>query len=466
MNQEFGRRLVEKYPGSSPFNGMSGILAVNNYTHLTYNASWKINTIQQTFGGLQKRYDIRNLTLQISNGPNSIIIKTDPDLPEKSLFTFVDIPAISVTAQRVWEKKGSRQGAPQPLKDILNDAYAHSLAGRDNMRMDKLAESMLTNEETRQLVLRTADKIYTAQAVQSASATVPSAPSVSPTTMQQPAPPQVKPSSNLFNLLPWYFWPAIVVIGGLKAFTSGQRRPRPKSNAGRDKTGDFSIGERKAAKDFYRSTSLEETVPAVSSSSRHQVANGWTSEILSTLEWKRFETVCAEYFRLTGYVAKETSFGADGGIDIWVYKQGDERPFGIVQCKAWNASKVDVTKVRELCGVMVDQKVANGMLITPGVFTRDALAFAVEKPIRMISGENFLAKIMQLSEEKQLALLTIALEGDYWTPTCSRCGIKMVLRQGVGGKKRFWGCVNYPKCKATLGYKPEVVSSVAGAEWD
>lgn len=469
LDQEFGRRLNEKYPGSSPFNGMSGILAVNNYTHLTYNASWKINTIQQTFGGLQKKYDIRNLILQISNGPNSISIKTDPDFPEKSLFTSVDIPAISITAQRVWEKKVNRQETAQPLKDILNDAYAYTLAGRDNMRMDKLAERMLTNEETRQLVLRTADKIYTAQRVQAASASMQSAPLIAPIAASRPVPTplQAKPSFNLFKLLPWFFLPAIVVIGGLKAMSSGrQRYIQPKRNPLRDKSGDFPMGGMKTSKDSSHSGSLEKIVPVASSLPRHQVANGWTPEILSALEWKRFETVCAEYLRLIGYDPKETKIGADGGVDIWIYKQGDDRPFGIVQCKAWNSYKVGIKPVRELYGVMAAEKVANGLFITSGVFTSEAIAFAEGKLMSMFSGHEFLSKIKQLSDENQKTLLTIALEGDYRTPTCPQCGIKMVLRQGNGQSKSFWCCVKYPKCKATLGYKPDVGVPIARSDWD
>lgn len=37
------------------------------------------------------------------------------------------------------------------------------------------------------------------------------------------------------------------------------------------------------------------------------------------------------------------------------------------------------------------------------------------------------------------------------TPTCKRCGTKMVLRDGPHGK--FYGCPNYPSCTYTLDYK-------------
>jgi restriction system protein len=446
LNQEFARRLNIKYPGSK-YHSSFGVLAVNNYSLLTFDSSWKVTTIQQTFGSLQKKYDFRNLALQISNGPNSIGIKLDPDRPEKAFYTFVDIPAISVTAQRVWEKKGNKKGIPQPLKDILNDAYAYSLVGRDNMRMDKLAESMVTDEATRQLVLRIADEIYTAQVAPAASA-------VPPIAKQHPTPPQAKPSPSLFKLIPWYLWLAIIAIAVLKALTSGrQRRPQPKRNTVWDKTGDFSMSERKAAKNSSHSPRQKEPAPVVLSTLQHKVVNEWTPEILSALEWKRFETVCAEYLRLIGFDPKETRIGADGGVDIWIYKEGDDRPFGIVQCKAWNTYKVGIKPVRELYGVMSAEKVANGLFITSGTFTSEAMTFAEGKLITLFSGQEFLSKIKSLTEKDQATLLNIATAGDYRTPTCPQCGIKMTLRQGVDGKRAFWGCIKFPKCRSTLVYK-------------
>ena len=179
----------------------------------------------------------------------------------------------------------------------------------------------------------------------------------------------------------------------------------------------------------------------------------WSLDVLVSLEWKRFETVCAEYFRLIGYDPKETRIGADGGVDIWVYKQGNEKPFGIVQCKAWSTYKVGIKPIRELFGVMAAEGVNNGMFITSGEFTKEALEFAEGKRLRLISGEIFLDYIGKLPPEKQKDLLDLALEGDYGTPTCPQCGIKMTLRRAKGSGKEFWGCLRYPRCKATLVFK-------------
>ncbi len=182
----------------------------------------------------------------------------------------------------------------------------------------------------------------------------------------------------------------------------------------------------------------------------------WSLAVLTRLEWKRFETVCTEYLKLIGHNAKETRIGADGGVDIVVHKDGQEKPVAIVQCKAWNAYKVGVKPMRELFGLMAAERVTTGMFITSGDFTSEAIEFAQGKRLRLINGDKLLNGIKKLSDEKQSQLLDIALEGDYTTPTCPRCGVKMKLRaakKGANSGNKFWGCVNYPKCRSTLVYK-------------
>jgi len=184
----------------------------------------------------------------------------------------------------------------------------------------------------------------------------------------------------------------------------------------------------------------------------------WNESILPSIEWKRFEVVTKKYLLMTGYEARETKIGADGGVDIRVTKTGNEGFEGIIQCKAWNTYKVGVKPVRELFGVMAAEKVTRGMLITSGSFSFKAEEFAKGK-IMLISGAKFLELIRKLPEEKQQKLLEIALEGDYRTPTCPQCDLKMILRKGKKGKNpgsQFWGCVRYPRCRQRLVYKDQV----------
>jgi restriction system protein len=179
--------------------------------------------------------------------------------------------------------------------------------------------------------------------------------------------------------------------------------------------------------------------------------DSWSLAALRALEWKRFELLCAKYYEAVGFKSETLRCGADGGIDIKLYKIDPAKPLAIAQCKAWNSQPVGVKEVRELLGVMVHEKVGRGIFITTGSYTSDAKEFGDSNPIQLLDGEAFLKKIQELGEGGQASLLQFALDGDYSTPSCASCGIKMVRREGRKGA--FWGCLNFPKCRSTFAIK-------------
>lgn len=175
----------------------------------------------------------------------------------------------------------------------------------------------------------------------------------------------------------------------------------------------------------------------------------WSINLLQSLEWKRFEILCKEYLSEKGCEARMSRVGADGGIDFTVHSPNQEKPIALGQCKAWNSYKVGVKPVRELFGVMAAERVPNGIFLTTGRFTEEALTWSQGKPLQLVNGDEFIKLIHQLPEDKQARLLKVATAGDYKTPTCPQCDIKMVLRTSRKGKAKgstFWGCRNYPKC--------------------
>lgn len=177
----------------------------------------------------------------------------------------------------------------------------------------------------------------------------------------------------------------------------------------------------------------------------------WTLELLRQLEWKRFEELCAAYFHELGLRAETIRCGADGGIDAKLFKGDSNEPESIIQCKAWNTRPVGVKPVRELFGVMAHEKVAKGIFLTTGSYTQEARSFAQEKSLFLVDGEKLLGMIKKLTEEARQRLLILATKGDYTTPTCPSCGVKMVKRSGGG--KLFWGCINFPSCRQTFAIK-------------
>ena len=176
----------------------------------------------------------------------------------------------------------------------------------------------------------------------------------------------------------------------------------------------------------------------------------WSLELLKHLEWRRFEELCVAYFEALGFSAQISHSRTDGAVDIGLCAAGAERAAILVHCQAWNAYRVGVKPVRELRAAMTSAGAADGVLITSSRFTQEAVALAARENIELIDGAGFLAKLAALAPEKNLGLLRFATQGDFLTPTCPRCSIKMISRSSTHEGRRFWGCPNYPRCKQTL----------------
>jgi restriction system protein len=176
----------------------------------------------------------------------------------------------------------------------------------------------------------------------------------------------------------------------------------------------------------------------------------WSKELLDALEWKRFELLCAGYFETLGFKSKVAREGADGGVDIHLYANGSSTPSIVVQCKAWKTYKVGIKPIRELLGVMTAAQVSEGIFVTTGSYTAEARECAAANHIDLIDGEDLLRKIAASRPEDHAALLKLATAGDFTTPTCPSCGIKMVERVAQKTGDKFWGCTRFPACRLTL----------------
>lgn len=180
-------------------------------------------------------------------------------------------------------------------------------------------------------------------------------------------------------------------------------------------------------------------------------ARTWHAAIFDAIEWRRFEAVVEALFAQAGFETKSQSHGADEGIDIWLYSRHNPgAPVCVVQCKHWHGKHVGVDKVRELRGVMAAKSVPRGQFATTSTFTKDAVSFAQANQINLLDVQGLLNLIATRTPEQQDALLAVALEGEYWKPTCVNCGTKMVERTTRNGGAAFWGCAAYPKCRTTM----------------
>lgn len=184
-----------------------------------------------------------------------------------------------------------------------------------------------------------------------------------------------------------------------------------------------------------------------------QVAGSPDRGALNAMSWQQFETLVGEAFRRKGYAVAETGGGgADGGVDLVLTRKSESF---LVQCKQWRALKVGVNTVRELYGVMAARGATGGFVVTSGVFTEEARAFAKGRNIELMDGKalhalirgvNVPGRIFRDALRDPLSVMTTG------APFCPECQSRMVKRQakrGPNAGKAFWGCTRYPDCTGT-----------------
>jgi len=168
------------------------------------------------------------------------------------------------------------------------------------------------------------------------------------------------------------------------------------------------------------------------------------------LTWSQFERLIGEFYRRKG--ASVTSRGgpmADGGVDLDVTYPTGERL--IVQCKHWKSRHVSVKLLRELWGVLDDEKADGAIFVTSGSFSADALAFANGKQLELIDGPKLRGMMAELKRSQPAGPVAEPAQSAS-NPLCPRCESPMVLRtarRGANAGEQFWGCSTYPKCQGT-----------------
>ena len=161
-------------------------------------------------------------------------------------------------------------------------------------------------------------------------------------------------------------------------------------------------------------------------------------QTLFQLSWQEFEKLVGEYFRQKGFKVFETGLGGpDGGVDL-VLQQHNKTY--LVQCKHWKRKSIPVTTVREMWGLRDHHKTQGVKIVSVGIFTQDALLFAQQKDIELISGHELIGLIKGCSGE---------LLSHKPTPVCPSCNNLMHERTNKQTQQKFWGCSSFPKCRTT-----------------
>lgn len=176
---------------------------------------------------------------------------------------------------------------------------------------------------------------------------------------------------------------------------------------------------------------------------------------LKALPWKEFEYFVGTFFEKMGYKVEVTGGLKDGGIDVIISK---DNKLHFVQCKKYREKQVTLSMVRDFYGAMAAKRNREkGFFVTTGPATLDAQKFAEENSIELIDGPKLLEymKMSKLGTVQKTAIHATPPETAK-TNVCPACGAPMVVRvakKGAHANEPFWGCTNYPKCKAIVKYE-------------
>jgi restriction system protein len=193
----------------------------------------------------------------------------------------------------------------------------------------------------------------------------------------------------------------------------------------------------------------------------HDVAQSRAIDALDGMNWREFEMLVGEGFRMQGYQVVETGGGgADGGVDLVLSKPGHNgsEKF-LVQCKQWRAHRVGVDVVRELYGVMAAKGATGGYVVTSGRFTAEANNFANGRNVTLMDGPQLHAMLRRVRAAGNVVPMngqspTVVQSGaaPMQPPNCPMCAKPLVVRtakRGPNAGGQFWGCRDYPACGGT-----------------
>jgi len=135
-------------------------------------------------------------------------------------------------------------------------------------------------------------------------------------------------------------------------------------------------------------------------------------------------------------------------MDVRLFQDGPGKASGIARCKASSVHRLDSRPVVDLAGAMARQHIAKGFFMTREGFHEDAIGVAAKHGITLVDSHILLSLIQRLPGRAQKHLLHFATGGDWSTPTCPSCGVKMEMRQRKGAE--YWRCPNAMRCGKRL----------------
>ncbi len=158
--------------------------------------------------------------------------------------------------------------------------------------------------------------------------------------------------------------------------------------------------------------------------------NQWSLSLLHQLDWKRFHELTHAIIHRGGYRALPDSVKPDGGCTVTLMRNNAQarRPEARMAVAGWNGLRVNSVEMQSFIAEVMDTCMPHGVFVTPGTFAPEARALASQGNVELVDGPAFLDTLRDLPLNEQEFLLRLATAGDFQSPSCPHCQVKMVLR--------------------------------------
>lgn len=121
-------------------------------------------------------------------------------------------------------------------------------------------------------------------------------------------------------------------------------------------------------------------------------------DIFNELSPTDFEKLVGKLYLEIGYNIQLTAKSYDNGIDIIAKREKkSQKQEVLIQCKRYTKSKIGVSEVRNLLGVVTNEKSTKRVLVTSSTFTNEAKKFAEKNPSIELINNSDLVELLNSS---------------------------------------------------------------------
>jgi len=183
------------------------------------------------------------------------------------------------------------------------------------------------------------------------------------------------------------------------------------------------------------------------------------SNVLTDLTEQEFKKLLQKIFRQRGYSINTNEDPEHANVDL-VLMQNNETSY--VHHQNWKEKYIELDIVSEFYTVVKEKNLKQGIIISSGRFSEEALDFSLGKKLLLINGidlSHMIGVLMQSVAEGSSEDISEVAESESppeipeIEPLCPICNQKMIKRTAKKGRNAgniFWGCSQFPNCRGVV----------------